>query len=255
MTMKRVLHLFRLPLLLLGSCEKDSGTEVTEYMPNFIDAYYSYNDCLIYVYDSYQLRIKADFEINRDINNWYTLKSKDESNQAIFTELSVKNNDTSYNRTHTFTWGYASYNMMPNIDVKAINIVSSVPIDKDHPAGASLNDLFNIQAVTPRDFINSNYTKVLTTQEVDAFLFSPEGLYSNSIFTPCYTPIIKPLETVVEEDLVLIGDGNMDECTLFVLNPKDKFNCPAYGKTLTMTLTYDSKEPISKTFTYTKGTY
>lgn len=241
--------------LLFCSCENDAGTEVTEYMPNFIDAYYSYDDCVIYVYDSYQFRICADFEINRDINNWYTLKSKDESNRATFTELSIKNNDTSFNQYVTFVWGYASYNMMPNIDIKAINIVSSVPIDKDHPAGTSLNDLFDFQAVTPRDFINSNYTKVLTTQEVDALTFSTGGLYSNPYFTPCYMPIIKPLESVVEEDLVLIGDGDMDICTLFVLNPKDKFNCPAYGKTLTITLTYDGKEPISKTFTYTKGKY
>lgn len=241
--------------LLFCSCEKDAGTEVTEYMPNFIDSYYSYNDCLVYAYDNKQLAIFADFEINRDINNWYTLKSKDESNRAKFTELSIKNNDTSYNRTHTFVWGYASYNMMPDTDIKSINIVSSVPIDKDHPAGSSLNDLFDFQAVTPRDFINSNYTKVLTTKEIDELTFSPEGLYSNGIFTPCYAPIFKPLETVVEEDLVLIGDGEMDTCILFVLNPKDKFNCPAYGKRLTITLTYDDKQPISKTFTYTQGVY
>jgi hypothetical protein len=62
--------------LLFCSCEKDAGTEVTEYMPNFIDAYYSYDDCVIYVYDSYQFRICSDFEINRDINNWYTLNKR-----------------------------------------------------------------------------------------------------------------------------------------------------------------------------------
>ena len=63
--MKKFIFLFILPLLLLSSCENDAGTEVTEYMPNFIDAYYSYDDCVIYVYDSYQFRICADFEINR----------------------------------------------------------------------------------------------------------------------------------------------------------------------------------------------
>lgn len=220
-------------------------------MPNFIDAYYSYADYTVRVWDNQQFAVFA----NTGINNWYWLKSEDESIRTKFTELSIKNNDTSFNRTYELGWGPSAYNVMPDTDIKSINIVSSVPIDKDHPAGASLNDLFILQAVTPRNFINSNYTEVLTTKEIDDLTFSSEGLYSNGIFTPCYAPIFKPLETVVEEDLVLIGDGEMDTCILFVLNPKDKFNCPAYGKRLTITLTYDDKQPISKTFTYTQGVY
>lgn len=247
--MKKIMYL--LSLLLFCSCESDAGTEITEYMPNFIDAYYPYNDYTVRVYDNNQFAL---FAITHP-NDWYWLKSKDAHKQAMFTELSVRNNDTSFNQYVTFGWGLAAYNIMPDIDIKTINIVSSAGIDAQHPAGTSLNDLFQFVAISPRDFINSNYTDVIKLQDIDKSLREHDLLFCNRYFEVCYKPIIKPLETVSEEDLRLIGPGDIDLFTLFALEPKDKFNCPAYGKALTITLTYEDKEPISKTFIYTKGEY
>lgn len=249
--MKKIFFLLSLPILLLVGCTKDGGTDVTEYMPNFIDAYFPYNDYVVQIPKDYQLMLTA----KTDVNEWFWLKSTDETKRATFTALSIKNNDISFNRYITFGWGLAAYNVIPDTDINTINIVSSEYIDEQHPAGASLNDLFQLVAVSPRDFICNNYTPVISDERIDSLMRRHDFLFTNRYFSPCYSPIIKPLEVITEYDLRLMGSGDIDILYLFALEPKDKFNCPAYGKALTITLTYEDKEPISKTFIYTKGEY
>ena len=104
-----------------------------------------------------------------------------------------------------------------------------------------------VSAVSPLKYIQSKYTQDGDNDDWN-FVIS-------SYFVNCYQSFKKPLNEVTVEDLVLIGNGEYPTTIILAIEPKDKDNCPAWGKKLRLTLNYENQYPISKDFVFAKGEY
>ncbi len=88
------------------------------------------------------------------IGNWKSIgKAK-----KRYTALAEKYGDVSYNREIS-VYHEHYINMVVDIDIKNIQVVSNNDYDERHPAGSDLSDIINYIGASPYRFIQNNYTK------------------------------------------------------------------------------------------------
>lgn len=100
-----------------------------------------------------------------------------------------------------YTGGY-SY-LMDNI--VSINVISETNYDAEHPAGSSLNDICTLQWESPYTHIKSGYTVTHDWPKVGNGYWQQD---KGSI------PFSKPLAQCTAEDMILMGDGWQNLCSI-----------------------------------------
>lgn len=121
-----------------------------------------------------------------------TVSNAAQAGKAEYTLLCEKFNDLAYNgKIVPFSTQSVSE------VISAIDVVCDKSIDTDHPAGAPLNDIIKICAVSYKSFIENKYTQPANHSFPAEFdgLYLYRGIGSG--------PVFKPLDELGEEDLEL----------------------------------------------------
>ena len=222
-----------LSLLVLCSC-KEWGSYYEAYHEHFITDYFTYNNINVEVFelpavpewgqdDNYRY-----VAIYADIDDCYHYKETDESRKAIYEQLAEKYGDMEFNRT---IYGPSPADLRKKYAVENISKIELICLEdvgKNHPAGSSVAEMFEIECRTPYDYIQSHYT----------------DFYNKKI--------VKRLDQLTENDLYLIGLGDK---YLFIIIPLNHEHSHVWGKKLRLTLNYENQYPITKDFILKEGEY
>jgi hypothetical protein len=112
-----------------------------------------------------------------------------------FKQLCEKYNDTWYNQAILAPWAYEA----SADEFTAIEVVSDLDWDADHPAGTSLADIITFLGSSPYRFIQSGYADVYDWANApDEYLMLDLG------YGPGSWPIEKRLTELTREDLTLL---------------------------------------------------
>ena len=240
--MKRIIITF---LAFLCACEQKPYSYYSE---NFIYAYFDYQGITLTV--NQQTIFVSPIQSDR-----YTNNSTDADIKQKYESLAKGYGDLNYDRDIVELAGEQRNTMAAN-SITSIKIECLDDINKNHPAGSSVNDLFEFMAYSPLMYIQSGYTQTYDIVDSPYYQDSYEWLYYQSPNEWLYYfPIVKNLSDIDSMDLVLIGNGKSLNHILFSLTPQDKDNCPAWGKKLRLTLNYENQYPISKDFILEEGEY
>lgn len=225
--------------LSLVGCNTTSTFET--HLESFVTAYYDYAN--------YKLKINSvgDVIVIPDIENIYYENSQNQDDLNRFAELSSKYGDANFNKRLVTGVPVVCPNLMAAENIVSIELICVEDINDKYQNNSSVADLFMVSAVSPLKYIQSKYTQNGDNDDWN-FVIS-------SYFEDCYQSFKKPLNEVTVEDLVLIGNGTYPTTIILAIEPKDKDNCPAWGKKLRLTLNYENQYPISKDFVFERGEY
>lgn len=235
--MKRVLFVILGALNLISCTRSMEGSEV--YAESFVMAYFDYTNIDVKV---------GDFIVVKPSNfsELYCYNDEDSQQRERYSQLATHYGDVDFNRMVSLAVFDAIGNIMPAEDMSSIELICLEDINEQYPKGSSVADLFTFIGLSPMKYIKSGYTYEATSRDLYRSGYSPN----------CYELIMNSLDKVEPQDLILLGNGNKrDSHILFDLRPKDKDNCPAWGKKLRLTLNYENQYPISKDFVFAKGEY
>ena len=234
--MKRVFVVILGALNLISCTFALEGTEV--YTESFVMAYFDYTNVEVSV---------GDFiVVTPHRSELYCYNDENSQQKERNDQLATYYGDVNFNRTVKLAIGDAIGNIMPANDMSGIELVCLEDINEQYTKGTSVADLFTFIGLSPMKYIESGYTYEATSRDS----------YRSGYWPNCYELIMKSLDEIESQDLTLLGNGKRgDAHILFDLRPKDKDNCPAWGKKLRLTLNYENQYPISKDFVFTKGTY
>lgn len=234
--MKRVFVVILGALNLISCTFALEGTEV--YTESFVMAYFDYTNVEVSV---------GDFiVVTPHRSELYCYNDENSQQKERYDQLATYYGDVNFNRTVKLAIGDAIGNIMPANDMSGIELVCLEDINEQYTKGTSVADLFTFIGLSPMKYIESGYTYEATSRDS----------YRSGYWPNCYELIMKSLDEIESQDLTLLGNGKRgDAHILFDLRPKDKDNCPAWGKKLRLTLNYENQYPISKDFVFTKGTY
>ena len=234
--MKRLFVVILGALNLISCTFALEGTEV--YTESFVMAYFDYTNIEVSV---------GDFIVVKPHRSeLYCYNDEDSQQKDRYDQLAAYYGDVNFNRTVTLAIFNAIGNIMPAEDMSGIELVCLEDINEQYTKGTSVADLFTFIGLSPMKYIESGYTYEATSRD----------LYRSGYFPNCYELIMKSLDEVEPKDLILLGNGEGgDSHILFDLRPKDKDNCPAWGKKLRLTLNYENQYPITKDFVFAKGEY
>ncbi len=212
------------------------GTEV--YTESFVMAYFDYTNVEVSV---------GDFiVVTPHRSELYCYNDENSQQKERYDQLATYYGDVNFNRTVKLAIGDAIGNIMPANDMSGIELVCLEDINKQYTKGTSVADLFTFIGLSPMKYIESGYTYEAISRDS----------YRSGYWPNCYELIMKSLDEIESQDLTLLGNGKRgDAHILFDLRPKDKDNCPAWGKKLRLTLNYENQYPISKDFVFAKGEY
>lgn len=234
--MKKVLVVILGALNLISCTLATESTEV--YTESFVMAYFDYTNVEVSV---------GDFiVVTPHRSELYCYNDENSQQKDRYDQLAAYYGDVNFNRTVTLAIFHALGNIMPAEDMSGIELVCLEDINEQYTKGSSVADLFTFIGLSPMKYIESGYTYEATSRDS----------YRSGYWPNCYELIMKSLDEIESQDLTLLGNGKRgDAHILFDLRPKDKDNCPAWGKKLRLTLNYENQYPISKDFVFTKGTY
>lgn len=184
---------------LLISCNKCHTT--TEYTHSFVMMYEQLESIAAYVNPYGDIAVWGN-----NTSGYATSKH----NAEIFHAQNTKHGDTSYNRDVTYMEPLRPNNyVIP--DMVKIDVVCKTDFDAEHPAGATLNDIAELRAVTPYPYIQSGYK---TPFDWDNYayreLFRDWEAVEHGLFTNgpgLVYPIKKTLDELTASDLILLGGG------------------------------------------------
>jgi hypothetical protein len=147
--------------------------------------------------------------------------------KTMYDALCEKHGDMTFNRKVYLPIDGRVVNF-PAIDFVSIDVVSNVDYDAEHPAGTSLNDLFTFNGYSAKPYIDSGYAE--------------DDIHVNEVYV--YSDIVKPLEEVSSNDLVLLGTGDPRRprlCHLAI----DTYPTLSKTHTFTVTMTADDGRVFS----------
>ncbi len=223
--MKKLLLL--LFAIALNGCTIGGYSEI--YLESFISAYFDYSDIDIYVNNGGQIVVIPI------VDHIYSAESSAENDKLRFKELAQHNGDVDFKRKVTFTFPIKYPNIMPAESLVKIELYATDGSEEP----VNLNNQVKFEAVTPKEFIRSGYTKRV---QLDTPL-----AYSNSEMELCYNPIVKMADALSADDLELIGNGNKTSYVLFVLQFTEQ---PQEPLSLELVLTFGDTRVIRKSFEY-----
>lgn len=234
--MKKVLVIILGTLNLISCTFALEGTEV--YTESFVMAYFDYTNVEVSVGDFIVVKPHS--------SELYCYNDENSQQKERYDQLATYYGDVNFNRTVKLTIGDAIGNIMPANDMSGIELVCLEDINKQYTKGTSVADLFTFIGLSPMKYIESGYTYEATSRDS----------YRSGYWPNCYELIMKSLDEIESQDLTLLGNGKRgDAHILFDLRPKDKDNCPAWGKKLRLTLNYENQYPITKDFVFERGEY
>ena len=138
--------------------EKDGGADIDvpdnelkeNHCPHFIKTYIYPKGLNLHFYGSFIGLVYDDYEL-------YSWNTSYEPYKEKYMALAQKHNDLTYGVEETKMTSPLDDCFMA-IDFNGVNIVSDKEWDSKHPAGTSLNDVFNISVQSYQHFINNGYT-------------------------------------------------------------------------------------------------
>lgn len=139
---------------------------------------------------------------------------------ASYVALCEKYGDNGYQKIRKYYPIYTGgYDFLFH-NIVSISISSITDYDTSHPAGSPLDDICELVACTPREYITSGYA--------DSYDWSvvPEFVSANYIqnYTDGLLPFRKPLADCTPEDMVLMGDGTSNVFMLRLTKKPDTGN-------------------------------
>lgn len=147
--MKKTLIIFSL-ILLLNSCDR-LDRDISQ---SFVLAYFQMENENFQVSQLDSASVVMYTKEATMIGNWKSIgKAK-----KRYTSLAEKYGDVSYNREISVYHGLY-INIVVDIDIKNIQVVSNNDYDERHPAGSDLSDMVNYIGASPYRFIQNNYAK------------------------------------------------------------------------------------------------
>lgn len=263
--MKTVDYIYAIIITLMAAsgCRKDLvGLEYHHYESDtYVVQYVSYDDI--------ELKQFYDEEFDRWFDDWHTAFmvigvmdgngcdaiSDEENNKAEHKTKCAEINDFGYKyESSTTTSGY-NHTQWYN-DAVSINITSDMDYDAEHPAGISLNDVFNLVSMSPYKFIQSGYKKKFAFHETDLSSL-PEYLlhFKGKLITNTWMndktlhPVYGLVSDLTPEDMKLMG--GYQECSREKGNKKCYFIlCPAKDPEVNKihNITVEIKDMYGKTF-------
>ncbi len=224
-------------LLLLLSAVTLNGCTIGDYfeiyLESFISAYFDYSDIDIYVNDGVQIVVKPI------VGHIYSAESSAENDKLRFEDLAQYNGDVDFRQKFAFSSPTRYPNIMPAESLVKIELYATDGSDEP----VNLNSQVKFEAVTPKEFIRSGYTKRVPLDT------SP--LYATSEMVLCYNTIGKMADALSADDLELIGNGDETHYVLFVLRFTEQ---PQEPLNLELVLTFGDTRVIRKSFEYTPTT-
>lgn len=223
------------------SCE--DLTKYTRHIKSYVMGYYTY--------DNVQINVNSnnDILVCPEIGNICREDSESEEDKALFNELSTKYNDTHYYLTVSSNSPTAFLeNPMAVHNIESIDLICAEEIDTQYPEGSSVSDLVIFTTYSPLLFIQTGYN--IDFDQTGEYKYM-EGLLPCF----CYDEIIKPLNEITSDDLVMIGNGAVENNLLFYLSVADYANSPLKDKKLKLTLHFADRPSITKEFTFSQGIY
>jgi hypothetical protein len=165
---------------------------------SYILEYYDYSEFVLEVGDSDDIFI-TDFGKKTWLGGW---KSKGRE-KVIYDSLCTLHNDMSYKTRREYiavpNWGDSFKG-----DILSIDVISNADFDEQHPALSPLNDIIQLQSISPYPYIISGYKATYNWGYDEPTRYGRLfrcGLEDN----PCYHPIDKKLSEITPSDLILVG--------------------------------------------------
>ncbi len=221
--MKKILMLLT---AVLCSCQI-SNEPVYWNLESFISTYFDYSDVDIYKTYSGLLVVRPV------VGHIYSAESSAENDKLRFEDLAQHNGDVNYKKKVAFPFYIRYPNIMPAESLVKIELYATDGSEEP----VNLNSQVKFEAVTPKEFIRSGYTKYAPLDTLP--------LYATSA---CYSPIGKMADALSADDLELIGNGDETSYVLFVLRFTEQ---PQEPLNLELVLTFGDTRVIRKSFEYT----
>lgn len=187
------------------------GTETVD-VPHYILSFYKPAGFVATSNDNLTLEVAMNLKSNEDYDfSYYDFHHAEEPEKypeeaTLYNALCERYGDMSYTEVRKFHPFYMTPDdgyVYPAYSLTSIEIRSIVDYDAAHPAGTLLNDLCEVTAWSPRDYIASGYTDLYD------WSVKPE-FYPESYDIPTCVgvhPVYFTLSEYTPADLVLLGTG------------------------------------------------
>lgn len=245
-----VLAVFASLIAIMISCGKFNFVEV--HVRSMVNAYYTPKELQIY-----KTNKRGIFSLKMiTTGGKYGYYNSEGDAKYFYDTWCRKHGDMTYDRKVEFgnsSTGYILPHAFVAADYTSVNITCDVDWDDRHPAGTSLNDIVMFYSTSPIKYIESGYTELYDWGEVDApdifykSMYNHGYIYKRSIaegISP-FHPVIKPVNELTQEDMVLLGSGDVESNNVFAILEFTSMPDSYAERTITVTVTTDKEETFS----------